>query len=453
VNTLAISSADFDQLHDGLLSAADGRESCALILGTTGTTENSTRYVVSRVHIPSEAGYRVRSPERVELNPEFFVPLIRAWRGPDRFVGFAHTHPFSDWPAFSHYDFESELNLRRFLSSQFPNGNHASLVFGQRGCLARELGTDRSLRVVAVGRSVSEKTQTSHDQFSAAFDRQIRALGDEGQSALRSLKVGIVGLGGTGSATANLLGHLGIERFGLVDFDVVDQTNLNRLIGATAEDIGVAKVRVVAAVLRAINPNCAIELISGDVGNDTVARRLIDYDLVFSCTDSHGSRTVLNQLAYQYLVPVIDMGVAVAAAAGRVTHIAGRIQLLASGLGCLTCGSLLDPDEVRRDLLTDAQRKHDPYIVGARVPQPAVASINGTAASLAVTMFLAVAAGLPVGPRLQLYDGLRGTVRPAEIEPVENCVVCSTRGAHKRGDTWPLPTRKITQPPNAAHSA
>jgi len=175
---------------------------------------------------------------------------------------------------------------------------------------------------------------------------------------------------------------------------------------------------------------------------DDVARRLADVDFFFCCTDSHGSRAVLSQLAYQYLVPCIDTGVSITVQQGRISHITGRVQMLAPGLSCLTCAGLLDADAVRRDLMTDYERQADPYFIGAHEPQPAVISLNGTVVSLAVTMFLAAVTDGPAEARYQLYNGITGMVRAVMNTPDPTCIVCSPNGALARGDEWPLPARQ-----------
>src|SRR6185437_6682436 len=162
---------------------------------------------------------------------------------------------------------------------------------------------------------------------------------------------------------------------------------------------------------------------------------------VFCCTDSQGSRAVLNQFAYQYLVPVIDMGAAIIVSGGRISHIAARTQMLAPGLGCLVCGDLLSPEAVRVDLLTDFERTADPYVVGVHEPAPAVVSLNSTVASLAVTMFLDAVLEIGASARFINYNGISGAARPASISPHPQCYVCSERGAFAQAGAWPLPGR------------
>jgi hypothetical protein len=149
----------------------------------------------------------------------------------------------------------------------------------------------------------------------------------------------------------------------------------------------------------------------------------------------------LNQFAYQYLTPVIDMGVVIATQQNQMTHVAGRTQLLAPGLACMLCGNLLDSEEIRRDLLTDFERKADPYILGHPEPAPAVISLNSTIASLATTMFLNTVTGIPGTARFLNYNAMTGVCRPVVCTPHPSCIVCSASGALARADDWPLPAR------------
>jgi hypothetical protein len=102
---------------------------------------------------------------------------------------------------------------------------------------------------------------------------------------------------------------------------------------------------------------------------------------------------------------------------------------------------LLDSETIRRELLTPEARAADPYIVGIHEPQPSVVSLNGTVASLAITMFIGLVTPAPIDARLQIYDGINGTVRNMAGRKDESCFVCSSEGALARGDGWPLPTR------------
>jgi hypothetical protein len=423
---------------------AESETAAILFTNVVARPRGGERLLVREVRqVPPDA-YQKRSAVIVELSPSFVASVTKQAHSQQQGLVFVHTHPRSTGiPVFSSVDEAGEQVLAEFLARRLPAVAHVALVVSEGGCRARVLGTSEPVRVVQVGKIL----QFSFDPegaapVEAAFDRQIQAFGQQGQGRLRKLRVGIVGLGGTGTIVAEQLAHLGVGHLLLIDPDVVEESNLNRLLGASRADVGKPKVTVAAGYIESIRPEIETEPVNGSVLQAGTARRLADVDFFFCCTDSHGSRAVLSQVAYQYLVPCIDTGVGITARQGHVTHITGRVQMLAPGLSCLTCAGLLDPDAVRRDLMTDYERQLDPYFMGAHEPQPAVISLNGTVVSLAVTMFLAAVAGIPADARYQLYNGITGTVRAVTHAPDPNCIVCSTTGALARGDEWPLPARQ-----------
>ena len=256
------------------------------------------------------------------------------------------------------------------------------------------------------------------------------------------MHVGVIGVGGTGSIVTQQLAHLGVRELTLIDPDVVERSNLNRIVGATPGDVGRPKTDVAREFVSRIQPNAVVHAVQADVCDAVTARRLLACDFLFCCTDSEGSRAVINQLAYQYCLPVIDLGVAIVAKRGTVSHISGRVQLLAPGQPCLVCGNVLDPEQVRRDLLTEDARRRDQYIMGNDVVQPAVISINGATASLAVTMMLATVTGIPIGSRNQRLRLEAGLVSRVSVAVNPDCPICSAIGTLGRGDTFDFPGRQ-----------
>jgi molybdopterin/thiamine biosynthesis adenylyltransferase len=210
---------------------------------------------------------------------------------------------------------------------------------------------------------------------------------------------------------------------------------------AFREDVGRPKVEIAARYIHSVAKDATTACVQGDVTRARTAQELLNADFICACTDSHGSRAVVQQVSYQYLIPCIDMGTTIAVTNGRVTHIYGRIQLLAPGHACLTCSGLLNPNEVRHDMMTAFERQADPYLQGVREPAPAVMSLNGTVASLAVTMLLSVVCGIPVSGRYLLYNAVSSRLRTAQVQYDPDCYICSRSGAFARGDSWPLLAR------------
>jgi molybdopterin-synthase adenylyltransferase len=416
------------------------RESCAILLGRSVEVDGHlARLVVRESVIPENAAYSHRSAVSAQLRPEFVGEVSQRARNAGQSLVFVHTHP--NGPAvFSKIDDAGELELRPFLERRLPFARHAALLISPNAMIAREIGTDSPLRVIGVGARIVWGETVDAD-LSHRYDRQIRVFGPRSQGRLKKMRVAIVGLGGTGSVVLQQLVHLGVRDLVLIDPDVVEESNLNRLVGTTARDLGRSKVDVAAELAARINPDVRVEARKESVLQAATARSLAANDFVFNCTDSHGSRAVINQVAYQYLIPVIDMGVVIAVSQAKISHIVGRVQLLAAGVACMTCSNLLNPEQVRRDLLTEFERQKDPYISGGVEHAPAVISLNSTVASLAVTMFLNTAIHVPGAARFLNYDAINGVVRPAVCATHPSCVVCSYRGALARADEWPLAAR------------
>ncbi len=424
----------------------DELESAAMLLAVPVHISTGWRLLVKEMHVPAESDYDDRTRASVRLNGGFCLPIEKKARLNKWSLVYCHTHPRENGPPqFSYIDDGSEAQLGPYASSRSPGVPHLSLLFGREQVVVRELGRGVGVRALEIGESFNlNYDPSSAERIEAVHDRQIRAFGREGQRVLAGLKVAIVGAGGTGSVTIQQLAHLGVNSFVIIDPDVVDATNLNRLVGAAASDVGkTAKVEVASRVIRSLRPKAVINAVQRDVNEEFVARQLREVDFIFCCTDSHASRHLVNQLAYQYLIPVIDVGVAIHRPADGKVQIAGRVTMLAPGLPCLWCAEQLDPNQVRRELLNEEQSRADPYILGfVGIVQPSVISLNSTVASLAVTMFLSAVVGVPSQGRYLVYDGNRSRVTSLSVDINSQCNFCSPHSSAGGGDAFPLPVRR-----------
>ncbi len=419
-----------------------------MLASATKTPSDAWRLLAQETYLIPPDAYIEQTPSSLVIRPEFVALQLKRARARKLSVILAHSHPMGGPIQASVADVRGEELLLPVIGRRVPDVPHGRLIVGTEAydSLLWMNGVEVGrLHPVDVGASVRGFPDSSAPELhsKASFDRQTRAFGARGQGVLSRTRVGIIGLGGTGSVVLQQLAHLGIGELLLIDPDEVDPSNLNRVVGSTPSDVGRAKVQVARELASRINPRVQVEVLAESVNLSRVLRRLLDVDVFFCCTDSQGSRAVLTQLAYQFLVPGFDLGVRIVSKRGKVSHITGRVQMLAPSLPCLVCGQILDSEEVRRDLLTDAQRTRDPYISGATVPEPAVISINSTVSSLAVTMFLSAFVGIPVKTRHQIIRFEAGTVRAVEGRQNPQCVVCSSSGAFEKGDAWPMPGRVL----------
>lgn len=438
MSRLVLSSSVYAGLVQGLESSP--LETAAILWANAVRVRGQLVRMVARavVAVPEDA-YVVRTTTRIQLRPDFLARLSKEARARQESVVFVHSHAGA--PAFfSPVDDDGEGPLQTFFAERTPGITHAAMVYAPTGCVARLLGSGAPLQVFACG---SGLVQASRDDGIAGlpleYDRQIRAFGQHGQALLRRLRVVLVGTGGTGSVIAQQLAYLGVQSYLLIDPDTVDRTNLNRLVGAGPGDVGRRKVEVVRDLILRIQPDAQIECLTASINHRSTAALVADADFVFCCTDSQGSRYVLNQLAYQFLLPTIDVGVVID---NRSTPLQLRVrtQLLSPGLPCLTCANYLNADQIRRDLQTESERRADPYFTGPGEPAPAVISLNSAACSLAVTMFLSTVTGLP-GPRAIQGNLAAGQLKPFTAVSHPGCITCSEHGALGKALRWELPGR------------
>lgn len=418
-------------------------ETAGFVFAEPVTFSNGARFLASRTSVAPTDAYEKRTGDHIELRPEYLAYVYKQARMAKQSLFVAHTHPWKGMVGPSKVDLAGEQISLPALFRLVPGVPHGRLILGHEDthcAVYQGLTGAESARVWSIGSNVCEFPQNKKDDYLPRFGRQVLAFGPQGQRQVESFEVGIVGLGGTGSIVAQSLAYLGVSRFELIDPDVIDESNLNRVVGALPTDVGVSKVAVARRMISGINPKAHIRSRTESVLLNEVARSLASCDVVFCCTDSHGSRAVLTQMAYQYLVPMFDIGIRIDAKRDDV-NVFGRTQMLAPGLPCLVCGGILDPELVRRDLMNDFERQQDPYISGAHVPQPAVVTFNSIVAGLATTMFLAAVTSLPFSARHQIYLGKSGTVRAVVADQNPECVVCSQQGAFGKGDAWMLPGR------------
>ena len=134
------------------------------------------------------------------------------------------------------------------------------------------------------------------DEQTERYYRQIllKEVGLCGQQKLLSAKVLVVGAGGLGSPAALYLAAAGVGRLGIVDFDEVDRTNLQRQILHSTKDIGRKKVESAAERIAAMNPNVVVDAIHSIVHSDNVQELIRPWDFIIDGTDNAAAKYLIN---------------------------------------------------------------------------------------------------------------------------------------------------------------
>lgn len=134
-------------------------------------------------------------------------------------------------------------------------------------------------------------------------------VGPEGQARLARAKVLFIGAGGLGSPGLLYLAAAGVGTIGIVDFDVVDLTNLQRQVVHRDDRVGMKKTESAAQSIRSLNPDVKVVQHDEMLTEDNVDRLIADYDLVIDGTDTFETRYTLNDAAVRARIPVVHASV------------------------------------------------------------------------------------------------------------------------------------------------
>jgi molybdopterin/thiamine biosynthesis adenylyltransferase len=441
-----------------LLARPDGIEAAAYILfgeariGTDPWHGRPRRRLVSHRVVPiAETDMVSASARHVTWATPGFMRLLAEARADGLVPGLVHTHP-SGFDAFSDQDDRNEAELARTAANKGMPGLASLILVGADRFIGRLWSGPGSVMEAEVVRSVGPRIHVwpRHPVLrDAAFlARQATLFGPAFNPLLASLRIAVVGCGGTGSAVAMLLMRLGVGHIVLIDGDVVDATNLNRLHGATIADVGSPKVDVLAREIRHAKLGTKVATSQCWLGASATQDALRAADLVFGCTDDHHGRLLLNRLAYAYASPLIDLGLRIRPKAEAAPpEMTGRVSTVLPGRPCLLCLGAVDPriaaeDALRRkDPAEFGRRKAEAYVVGGGDPAPAVVTFTTELAAVAVNDMIDGltgfrGAGGMAHNRIRRFDTAQDRLTSCTALP--HCPVCQASALAGRGDIEPF---------------
>ncbi len=229
-------------------------------------------------------------------------------------------------------------------------------------------------------------------------------LGKHAEEHIARCTVGIAGLGGGGSHIVQQLAHIGFTRFVLYDDDVTEESNLNRLVGATAVDATAAtpKLHLAKTMIYRLQSNAQVLGISSKWQNRPEPLR--HCQIVFGCVDSFKDRHELEVTCRRHIMHYVDIGMDVH---GDEQHvIGGQVILSSPGGPCMWCMKFLTEERLAKE----AAR------YGNAGPRPQVIWPNGVLASTAVGLGVDLVTNWTrarPGYAYLAYDGNEATLKPS----------------------------------------
>ncbi len=388
-------------------------ESAGILIARYHCAQNGDMRLFARaLHWLPSSSYAVRTATTMSITaPSYVQPLHHA--AEDHAIPlWIHTHPNGN-PSPSEHDRLVDAQIADLFRIRSGSRFYGTVIISPRsndlaftGTLQEEGRATKSIdRVWFPGdrwRFLSPHGQ-SHTTPKTLFDRNIRAFGPAIQETISSLRIAIVGAGGTGSAVAEQLVRLGARDLLLVDGKTLRTSNVTRVYGSTQAQVGQPKVEVLRDHLQRIFPATHCETVRGLCSTQGVARTLANVDLAFGCTDDNAGRLVLSRLSTYYMVPVIDTGVLLSSDPhGNLIGIDARVTVLSPGTACLVCRGRLDlrraaaeqQDPTERERLVD-----EGYAPALGQVEPAVVPFTTMVAAAAVSELLERLIGYGYGAR------------------------------------------------------
>lgn len=400
------------------------------------------------------------SPHHVTWRTATFLAALKKAQAAGEVVAIVHNHP-AGIVRFSPKDDENELDLSELATKRSgPQTSIASIVLTADNILSGRIwlhpnpkGVSALRMIRVVGKEFAFHYPGRGSQISvAAFHRQALAFGRALNHDLATIRIGIVGCGGTGSAVAMLLARLGVGQLLLIDNDIVDRTNLNRLHGARQADADamLPKVSVVARAISELGLGVRTVPIEAWVGDPSCRDALRSCDIVFGCTDDNEGRLFLSRLAYYYLIPVIDVGLAIEVSRTdppEIKCLDGRVTVIVPPQPCIACRGIVDAaaaqsEALRRNSPAEYERrKVEAYVVGEGDPSPAVVTFTTEVATMAVNEMLHRIQGFrgpegAVANRVRKFH-LNTDLRPGN-QPMPGCRICDDPSVWGKGDVDPF---------------
>lgn len=143
--------------------------------------------------------------------------------------------------------------------------------------------------------------------MSKAFDRTVTLIGAENFAKISSAKILIAGLGGVGGAVVETLARSGVGEFTLVDFDVFEQSNLNRQILCTIGEIGKNKTDVARTRILSINPDAVVDVVNERITAENVDKIISkDFTYCIDAIDDIKAKTALIVACKERNIPIIS---------------------------------------------------------------------------------------------------------------------------------------------------
>jgi proteasome lid subunit RPN8/RPN11 len=401
-STMVMSELDYERLRKHLFPG-DGLEASAIMLCSRIEGARLRLMVKDIICVPHDECDRLEN--WISWPGQYIEDALTMSDADDLSLILIHSHP-GGYPLFSDHDDQSDQDIMPSLflarnSSHKGKSYHGSAIFLPGGKIkariyANNIESSEVDLISVIGVDIQYHLKDSNPFQS------ILAFSSDMTKQLSQLHVGIVGVSGTGSIVAEQLLRMGFGEITVIDHDVIEHKNLNRILNSTESDAthSVPKVELFKRAASLISPSTQVHVVSSEIGTHEAIKALTQVDVLFCCVDTLIGRDLCQRLSTCLLIPLFDVGVVIPVRKNASGHtviqdIQGRIDYIQPGRSTLfTRGLYSANDLAAEDLRRQAPDAYDKqvkegYMPGLDEEAPAVISVNMRAACMIVQEFIA----------------------------------------------------------------
>jgi hypothetical protein len=389
------------------LFPGDGKEAAAILL--CSRVVNMRIKLMVREHILVPHKDCERHADFLSWPGEYVEHALELAEQDDLSIILLHSHPGGLFE-FSQADRESDAQMmpavfagraKRYKDTIW----HGSAIMLEDGAMRAQL-YDKQYRAVAVDMVGVYGDDLcffwNPDRSMPTTEGRPMAFSDAMRGELGRLSVCVVGSSGTGSIVAEQVSRLGFGEIILIDYDRMEEKNLNRILNSTLQDAEMRrlKVDVISEAIQSCRSQVSVKAVPKGIGCRDAILDAAMADVVFCCVDSHEGRQICDMMASAFLQPLFDVGVTIPVRTNgpdkfSILEVVGRIDYVWPGGSTLADRGVITPSSVAEEYLArvdptaHAAQVGEGYMPGSHEEAPSVISLNMRAASACVTEFIA----------------------------------------------------------------
>jgi len=413
-------------------------EPVVFALASHATLAAGPLVLVREVIVPPDDAFLPANGHGARWKGSYTIELLNRAISENLGILIFHAHGMTQHVQLSSDDRASANQLLPRFQHEVPFRAHGSIVVGDRSVAGMVLvpGSDVPIEGVSL-RILDDGAFTWPQQSDPLFEQQPITDGSAIRRLLKKAVVAVVGLSGGGSQVVPHLASFGVGEIIAIDNQDSDTSNQFATPNLGWLDVLLHLKKTTSAHVRTWLVNRAVKLtkIRARVPEPLAVDALKRADVIVGCVNNLHARADINELAWRYCIPYIDIGLSLRTAESnattipKMTHIAGNLITSLPGGPCLWCIGFVDDNKLAQE--TGGRGRS--YLQGRNDANAYVSGFNSTLASEAANEVLRLLTGVRRGNELmRVYDGFAGTLLECAVNRQSHCKMCN--GSLAAGD-------------------